>query len=336
MTTNYAAVIYRSTDGGSTWTDVYTIPDYPQNPYSPTVLSSNIDGSIIYAAFNNTDQKIYKSLDNGATWNVIGTLGSVPGPFSGISSNATGDFLFASDGNGNVNVFYETHSAESVLVPANGSLFRTLTTYNNGLNMIVMKNNAAETYVVHNLFPPGPYPGQPVTCFKEDSLILCFIDNQETYVKIQDIRKGTLVKTSLNGYVPVHMIGVSKMYNPAHNLRGKDRLYVCKPSAYSEVFQDLIITGCHSILLRHITDAHREKTIEMLGRIMVTDKKYRLMACIDERAEPYQEEGVHTIYHISLDHEDERMNYGVYANGLLVETCSRRFLRDLSGMEIIE
>jgi hypothetical protein len=124
------------------------------------------------------------------------------------------------------------------------------------------------------------------------------------------------------------MIGVSKMYNPAHNLRGKDRLYVCKPSAYSEVFQDLIITGCHSILLHHMTDVHREKTIEMLGRIMVTDKKYRLMACIDERAEPWNSEGEYTIWHVALEHPDERMNYGIYAEGLLVESCSINFLKN--------
>jgi len=27
-------------------------------------------------------------------------------------------------------------------------------------------------------------------------------------------------------------------------------------------------------------------------------------------------------WHICLDHVDELMNYGIYANGLLVESCS--------------
>jgi len=30
------------------------------------------------------------------------------------------------------------------------------------------------------------------------------------------------------------------------------------------------------------------------------------------------------------------MNYGVFANGLLVETTSKRFMKELSGMELIE
>jgi hypothetical protein len=43
-----------------------------------------------------------------------------------------------------------------------------------------------------------------------------------------------------------------------------------------------------------------------------------------------------TIYHIALENDDYYMNYGVYANGLLVETCSKRYLKELSRMELIE
>lgn len=30
------------------------------------------------------------------------------------------------------------------------------------------------------------------------------------------------------------------------------------------------------------------------------------------------------------------MNYGIYANGLLVESCSRRYLKEMSNMSLIE
>jgi surface protein len=181
-----------------------------------------------------------------------------------------------------------------------------------------------------------PTPPKPVICFKEDSKILCLLDGKETYLPIQTIRKGTLVKTRLNGYVPVNMIGTSKIYNPAHNLRGKDRLYRCSKESYPELTEDLIITGCHSILVDTITDEERAKSIEITGRIFVTDKKYRLIACVDERAEPYEEEGVFNIWHLALDNDDIKMNYGVYANGgLLVETTSIRMLRQYSGMTLL-
>lgn len=131
------------------------------------------------------------------------------------------------------------------------------------------------------------------------------------------------------------MIGTTKIYNSADALRCKNRLYVCSPDSYPEITEDLIITGCHSILSDYMHDAQRETTIELLGRIMVTDKKYRIMAFLDDRAKPYVKEGVFDIWHIALDHDDYYMNYGIYANGLLVETCSKRFLKEFSGMTLI-
>jgi hypothetical protein len=125
------------------------------------------------------------------------------------------------------------------------------------------------------------------------------------------------------------------MYNPAHTLRGKDRLYVCTKANYPEVTEDLVITGCHSILVKSLTDKQRADVVDLAGRIFATDDHYRLMACLDNRAYPYTEEGVHTIWHFALEHNDYYMNYGVYANGLLVETTSKRMMKELSGMELV-
>ena len=68
------------------------------------------------------------------------------------------------------------------------------------------------------------------------------------------------------------------------------------------------------------------------GVIYITDGKYRLPACASERSVVYRDAGNYRIYHFSLEHSDDYMNYGVYANGLLVETCSKRNLVELSGM----
>jgi len=180
------------------------------------------------------------------------------------------------------------------------------------------------------------YVIRPVTCFKEDSKILCLVNNKEVYLPIQDIRKGVLVKTHRSGYIPVDIIGNSKIYNPGNKSRSKARLYKCTPSNYPELTEDLFITGCHSILVRHLTDEQKERNNELAGMIMVTENRYRLMACIDDRAEPYDREGLYTIWHLALDHHDEQMNYGIYANGgLLVETTSKRMLLNYSGMDIL-
>jgi hypothetical protein len=68
----------------------------------------------------------------------------------------------------------------------------------------------------------------------------------------------------------------------------------------------------------------------------MTDNKYRLPAAADERASVYEVPGNYMIYHLALESEDYYINYGIYANGLLVETCSQRYLKELSNMKLIE
>ena len=176
-----------------------------------------------------------------------------------------------------------------------------------------------------------------IMCFKEGTNILCFDQetNTEKYIPIEDLRNGALVKTRSSGYQPICMIGNSTIYNPSDKLRGKNRLYRCSKDKYPDLTEDLIITGCHSILVYTITDKEREDLEELMGKIYVTEQRYRLMACVDERAEPYDQEGLYTIWHFALEHEHIRANYGVYANGLLVESSSKRMMSEYSGMKLL-
>ena len=177
------------------------------------------------------------------------------------------------------------------------------------------------------------YPAAP--CFLEGSTILCQVDGVETYVPVEELKKGTLVKTCLNGYKAVVLIGKGSIQNPGNDERTEDRLYKCSPSKYPQLKDDLYITGCHSILDFPITEKQKEDTIKHLGKLFVTDKKYRLMAYVDERAEPWNSEGTYTIWHFALENKDERMNYGVYANGgLLVESCAILTLKTKSNMNL--
>jgi len=177
------------------------------------------------------------------------------------------------------------------------------------------------------------YPAAP--CFLEGSTILCEVDGVERYISVEQLKKGTLVKTSLDGFKPVAFVGKGSIQNPGNDERTENRLYKCSPSKYPQLKDDLYITGCHSILQFPITDKQKEDTIKHLGRLFITDKKYRLMACVDERAEPWNSQGSYIIWHFALEHQDEGMNYGVYANGgLLVETCSIRTLKNKSNMTI--
>jgi hypothetical protein len=72
------------------------------------------------------------------------------------------------------------------------------------------------------------------------------------------------------------------------------------------------------------------------GDVYVTDNKYRLPACVDERTSIYEIPGNYKVYHLALENEDYYMNYGIYANGLLVETASKRSMKELSDMIFLE
>ena len=171
------------------------------------------------------------------------------------------------------------------------------------------------------------------TCFLEGTKIL----TKEGYKKIEELKKGDLVKTLLNGYKKIDMIGYKKMWNPASEERIKDQLYVYKKNKIAEVFEDLVLTGCHSVLIDNFeSEEQKENVIKINGNTYVTEDTYRLPACLDERAEVYKSEGLHMIYHIALENEDYYNNYGVYANGLIVESCSKRYLKELSGMMLKE
>ena len=179
------------------------------------------------------------------------------------------------------------------------------------------------------LYPPAP-------CFLEGTKILCLVNGLETYIPIETIVPGTLVKTSRDAYKKVELIGKGTIQNPATTARIEKRVYRCSTAKYPELKEDLYITGCHSILVDSLSDAQREKITKRLGKVFVTDKKYRLLAYIDERAEPWNSWGIYTIWHLALENVDENMNYGIYANGgLLVETCCINRLKNKSNMDIL-
>lgn len=178
--------------------------------------------------------------------------------------------------------------------------------------------------------PPIPFD---YSCFKSDTKIL----TDSGYRYIQDLRPGDLIKTRASGYKPVCMIGTIEIEHPASPDRIKNQLYTYSNDKCSEIFEDLVVTGCHSVLVdEFVSPEQRATTAEVLGNIYVTENKYRLPACVDDRSAIYDKPGTYAIYHLALEHDNYYMNYGVYANGLLVETCSKRYLKELSHMTLIE
>lgn len=176
-----------------------------------------------------------------------------------------------------------------------------------------------------------------ITCFLEGTKILCLVDEADKYICVEHLKKGVMVKTSASGYQPLDILGKSRVYHsPNDQRRGKDRLYVYKKSTVPTLTEDLCVTGMHSALVPQLTDKQTDSVYDVLEDIYLTEGLYRLPACIDERSEIYGEEGYFDVYHIALDNPDYYGNYGVYANGLIMETASLRHMKENAQMELIE
>ena len=171
-------------------------------------------------------------------------------------------------------------------------------------------------------------------CFLEGTCI----ETDRGQVAVEKLRKNDLIKTYNHGYVPLKLLGVRVVKHMASKERIKDQLYVCPKSKFPDATDDLVITGCHSLLLfRDFKDEFERSEVERVNkRICVTDGIYRFPACIlTEDTEVYPVKGTFNIYHFALAHDDIYINYGVYSNGLLTETASIRTMNDYSDMTFI-
>jgi hypothetical protein len=323
----YNSYIYTSINGGVTW-----------NNYGSTgtnllwqSITSDSTGQYLAAAATTSDSiagGIYTSKNYGETWTLTSLTNTLQWNF--ISSDSTGKILLATSFNNDLylSTNYGVSFELQINAPQNAQWYSCCIGGNStiGENLYAAINGVGLYYSLNNFIIP------PIVCFKEDSKIL----TKKGYLPIQDLRKGDLIKTIKHGYIPIDMIGYREINNPICEERIKDKLYVCTNKEYPEIFEDLVITGCHSILVENYKDQEQlDKSKEVNGGIYATDDKWRLPACVDERAKPYENEGFHTIYHLALENDDYYMNYGIYANGLVVETCSKRYLKELSNMTLL-
>ena len=293
-----------------------------ENSYGIALDSS---GNIYVSVVNGTNS-VYKYNSSGEVINNP----LIPGVFS---FTPTQPIALCIDSQGNIYVSYHGFNTVGKYNSSGGVINNPLIS---GLNRpwSITLDNLGNIYVANS---DGNNVGKytlpvPPPCFKEGSKIL----TDKGYKLIENLRKGDLVKTLKNDYLPIVLIGKSPIYNSCDLERIKNRLYTLSKDKYSDLTEDLVLTGCHSILVDWLTEP---QLLEMGGndkRLYMTDDKLRLFTYLDLKAEPYPEQGTFDIYHLALENENYIGNYGIWANGLLVESCSKRYLLELSGMELIE
>jgi hypothetical protein len=161
-------------------------------------------------------------------------------------------------------------------------------------------------------------------CFKEGTYIL----TRGGYRKVDELNTGDRIKTVKNGYLPIYKIGRGRICHEKVSHRPKDCLYRYSQENYPELIEDLVLTGGHSILVDAFDSKEEEEENRKVfgGDVSKIDDHRRLLSCVNTKCVVYEQSGTYFIYHIAVENADEEGSYGIYANGLLVETCPINYI----------
>ena len=200
-------------------------------------------------------------------------------------------------------------------------------------NVTLIANNLGGNTVASNVVVGFiPYP-----CFLQGTKILRLNveTDEEEYVAVEKLRRGDLITTYNHGYKAIELIGSRVISRPLDISKPSSRLYWFRKSRIPILREDLCLTGDHCILHKMISTEKKHQVFAYMGDIFITEDHYRVPAFLDDRAESYDNADSATIWHFALENPNIYHNYGVMANGILVETCSIDFLANHHSMELV-
>jgi hypothetical protein len=160
-------------------------------------------------------------------------------------------------------------------------------------------------------------PVSDPTCFNEGTKILC-LNTQliEEYIPIEKLRTGDVVKSYKHGYKKIELIGKNVMINNPEKF--SSCMYKMEKTENNGLTEDLFITGYHSILVDDL--GMYKKTHNR----MIEDK-YLLLCSDSHDFIQLTNTNLYTYYHFVLENNgNDKEQFGVWANGILTETISRR------------
>jgi hypothetical protein len=172
-------------------------------------------------------------------------------------------------------------------------------------------------------------------CFKKGTKILC---ENDMYIPIEKLKIGDLVKTYKHGYQKIIMSAqIMRVHNNScddiENRINQLYTYSCKKNP--KLIEDLHLTGGHSLLLNKLTkdESNDMKQIPWTDDEFVVEDKYKLLACFSSKLCIATEQNVE-IYHFTLEPPENAKPsyvYGIYANGILAESCSKGAMEEALG-----
>lgn len=323
FSTNSQTIAYHDLSGNYIGTTNYYYP----NSIMRGICYSPVSNLLYISLWNNNNYITYfgsltNSLTNMTFTNVYAQYtGTTPFPTNCNIYNPTLNAVYVILGSGFEYTYY---------IPANGLKY--------SFNASNLKITDSFLQIYNGATPFGLAIPLLLLCFLQGTKILRM--NQETddeeYVPIETLRRGDLIKTANHGYKAIELIGSTKLDSPSALPIKSNRLRWFRKSKISGLKEDLCVTGDHCILYKSITPEKREQVVDHMGDLYITENYYRVPAFLDDRSEPYEESGPATIWHFALEHTDVNANYGVMANGLLVESSCLRHMYHNSNMKLIE
>lgn len=156
-----------------------------------------------------------------------------------------------------------------------------------------------------------------------DFTVICILEKTQIltdkgYKYIEDLKKGDNLITHTGKYKPIFKIGY-RNYNsnyPEDVRRFDTKIYGHLP------FEDLYVTKMHALLFENVNEYCNEfyvKNDDMIGKYHKVIASQCKDSCIPSSGEL---ENRKRYYNIVLRDTDSNSQYGIYANGLLIETCS--------------
>jgi len=198
-----------------------------------------------------------------------------------------------------------------------------------------INNNTISVSDIKNDIQIPNFMMSTISCFNENTKILCLSrDMNEEYTLIQDIKPDTLVKTYKHGYRKVNKIGKRTSNNDPDNWMN----CMYKMTKRDNMTDDLIISGLHGILVKSLNqiELDRYKELNAFDNLTKIDDMYILIAAVSDRFNKITDKEMYTYYHMILDNEgDDSMRYGIYANGILTETPTKKNFDDIK-LELIQ
>ena len=86
--------------------------------------------------------------------------------------------------------------------------------------------------------------------------------------------------------------------------------------------------------VQSLTDEEIKLSKNYRNELCKIDNYYLLLSCIDSGAEVYNDLENFTVYNISLESDNLDENFGIFSNGMLIESCGINYLKKYMQLKV--